>query len=123
LGFSGAKVIAIQGIAQAQLDQKLPDRIRTDSMSNEEIIEALIPLRGVGKWTVEMLLIFTLGRLDVMPVDDFGVKTGLMQLLSLKTMPKKTDFASLTDGWSPYRSIGAWYLWRIADATKLSHRR
>ena len=114
-GFSGAKVLAIQGIAQAAAEGLLPNRQQAEAMSDAQLIEALLPLRGVGRWTIEMLLIFTLGRLDVMPVDDFGVKTGLKNLLGLREMPKKLDFANATDNWKPFRSIGAWYLWRLAD--------
>lgn len=119
MGFSSSKAVAIQGIAAAAVAGEIPSRADTANMSNDELVERLLPLRGVGRWTVEMLLIFTLGRLDVMPVDDFGVKSGLQQLFGLETMPKKDHFAELTDHWKPYRSLGAWYLWRKADAAKL----
>jgi DNA-3-methyladenine glycosylase II len=118
MGFSSAKAVAIQGIAAAAVAGEIPTRVMAASMSDSELIERLLPLRGVGRWTVEMLLIFTLGRLDVMPIDDFGVKSGLQQLFNLETMPKKDVFADLTDHWKPYRSLGAWYLWRKADAGK-----
>ncbi len=118
MGFSSAKAIAIQGIASAAVAGQIPSRIVAASLTDEEIIERLLPLRGVGRWTVEMLLIFTLGRLDVMPTDDFGVKSGLQQLYGLESMPKKAVFAELTDDWKPFRSLGAWYLWRKADAGK-----
>ncbi len=117
-GFSLAKTEAIRGIAKAIAAGKVPDRVNANAMTDEELIEALTELRGIGKWTVEMLLIFTMGRLDVMPVDDFGVRAGLMHLYELPEMPKKTEFAKWTDAWQPYRSIGAWYLWRLADARK-----
>ncbi len=118
MGFSSAKAVAIQGLASAAVAGQIPDRIVAATLSDNELIERLLPLRGVGRWTVEMLLIFTLGRLDVMPVDDFGVKSGLQQLFGLAVMPKKTVFAELTDHWKPFRSLGAWYLWRKADAGK-----
>jgi len=118
MGFSNAKAVAIQGIAAAAATREIPDRALAATMTDEELMERLLPLRGVGRWTVEMLLIFTLGRLDVMPVDDFGVKCGLQQLFGLAAIPKKTEFADLTDAWRPYRSLGAWYLWRKADAGK-----
>lgn len=117
-GFSEAKAVAIRGIAASMLDGTLPTRSAASTMSDYELIESLSQLRGIGKWTVEMMLIFTLGRLDVMPMDDFGVKSGLMHLYSLPAMPRKTEFAQLTDAWQPYRSIGAWYLWRLADSKK-----
>ncbi len=115
LGFSMSKVVAIQGIAQAAIDGEIPERSLAEQMSDEELIERLIGLRGVGRWTVEMLLIFTLGRLDVMPVDDFGVKSGLAKLYRLPTLPRKNEFAELTRHWAPYRSVAAWYLWRLAE--------
>ena len=118
MGFSGAKVTSIQGIAAAAVAGEIPTRAEAGLLSDDELVERLLPLRGVGRWTVEMLLIFTLGRLDVMPVDDFGVKSGLQQLFQLSAMPKKAEFALLTDSWRPYRSLGAWYLWRKADAGK-----
>lgn len=78
----------------------------------------LTPIYGVGRWTVEMLLIFTLGRLDVMPIDDFGVQCGLRAAYKLPRKPTRADFERLTECWRPYRSIGAWYLWRVADRLK-----
>lgn len=120
LGFSAAKVVTIQGIARGVLDGLVPDRDEASALSDEELIERLTKLRGIGKWTVEMLLIFTLGRLDVMPVDDYGVKAGLQALHKLEAFPKKQDFARLTQKWQPYRSIGAWYLWRVADGLKVA---
>jgi DNA-3-methyladenine glycosylase II len=117
-GFSLAKTEAIRGIAKAAYEERIPSRDQANSRPNAELIEILTSLRGVGKWTVEMLLIFSLGRLDVMPVDDYGVRAGLMHLYALDSMPKKSEFAARTDAWGPYRSIGAWYLWRLADEAK-----
>jgi DNA-3-methyladenine glycosylase II len=119
MGFSTAKTVAIQGIARAAQRGEIPPRAEAESLADDEIIARLTSLKGVGRWTVEMLLIFTLGRLDTMPVDDFGVQSGLMHLLDLPTMPKKADFALHTDAWKPYRSIAAWYLWRKAEAVRL----
>ena len=117
-GFSSAKVVAIQGIAAAAARGELPNRAEAFALTDAELVERLLPLRGVGKWTVEMLLIFTLGRLDVMPVDDFGIRSGLQHLLDLSSHPKRSEFAGLTDHWAPYRTVGSWYLWRLADARK-----
>jgi DNA-3-methyladenine glycosylase II len=117
-GFSAAKVTAIQGIAAAAMRGEVPEREQAAALSDQELMECLLPLRGVGRWTVEMLLIFTLGRLDVMPVDDFGVKSGLQHLYQLPALPKKREFEELTSHWGPYRSVAAWYLWRLADAKK-----
>jgi len=118
LGFSLAKVSTIQGIARGALDGVVPTREEATKLSDQELIERLTELRGIGQWTVEMLLIFTLGRLDIMPVDDYGIKAGLQALHKLDAFPKKQDFARLTAKWQPYRSIGAWYLWRVADGLK-----
>ncbi|MGD9644249.1 MAG: DNA-3-methyladenine glycosylase [Pirellulales bacterium] len=120
MGFSAAKVTAIQGIAAAAAAGEIPDRDAAHELTNEELIAQLTQLRGVGKWTVEMLLIFTLGRLDVMPVDDFGVQHGYKVLMSLAEMPKKPHLLEQSEPWRPYRSVAAWYLWRRADAAKLS---
>ncbi|GMV83559.1 MAG: hypothetical protein AMXMBFR7_47430 [Planctomycetota bacterium] len=118
MGFSAAKAAAIQGIAAATIQGQVPDRAEAERLSDAELIQRLVALKGVGVWTVEMLLIFTLGRLDVMPADDFGVKTGLKLLLELPDLPKKPAFAEHTAAWSPHRSVAAWYLWRRADAAK-----
>ncbi|WP_153557888.1 DNA-3-methyladenine glycosylase family protein [Roseimaritima sediminicola] len=118
VGFSATKAAAVGGIARAAARGELPTREQAAEMSDEALIEQLIRLRGVGRWTVEMLLIFTLGRMDVMPVDDFGVKSGLAALHDLPKLPARRQFAELTDHWQPYRSLGAWYLWRLADTRK-----
>ncbi len=117
-GFSMAKTEAIIGIAKAANTGDVPSREIANSMTDESLVETLTELRGIGKWSVEMLLIFTMGRLDVMPVDDFGVRAGLMHLYELPETPNKAEFAKWTDSWRPYRSVGAWYLWRLADARK-----
>jgi DNA-3-methyladenine glycosylase II len=120
MGFSGSKVVAIQGIAAAALSGQIPERDEAHALSDDELIARLTALKGVGRWTVEMLLIFTLGRLDVMPADDFGVRQGFKVLMSLDEMPHKRDLLEQTSSWQPYRSIAAWYLWRRADAAKLT---
>jgi DNA-3-methyladenine glycosylase II len=117
-GFSLSKAEAIRGIAKGAMLGQVPTREQADSLSDDELVLRITELRGIGKWTVEMLLIFTMGRLDVMPVDDYGVRAGMMQMYGLESMPKKDVFANLTDRWGPYRSIGAWYLWRYADEQK-----
>lgn len=117
-GFSLPKTEAIRGIARESSEGLVPRREVANGMSDEQLIESLTQLRGIGKWSVEMLLIFTMGRLDVMPVDDFGVRAGLKHLYGLTEMPKKSEFAEWTDAWRPFRSVGAWYLWRLADSRK-----
>lgn len=117
-GFSQAKVNAIRDIAEHAAVGKIPTRAKCAKMTDEEIIAACVPVRGVGRWTVEMLLIFTLGRLDVWPVDDFGIAEGYRHLYGLKERPKAKELKALGDKWAPYRSVAAWYLWRAAGMAK-----
>ncbi len=90
-----------------------PDELH--QLTNEEIIDRLIPIKGVGRWTVEMLLMFTFGRMDVLPVDDMGVQEGFKRLFNLDHRPKKKEMEALAESWSPYRSVGSWYMWRLCD--------
>jgi DNA-3-methyladenine glycosylase II len=119
-GLSGSKVAAIRDIAEKAVDGLVPSRARAARMSDEQLIEHLVQLRGVGRWTVEMLLIFTLGRCDVLPVDDFGVREGWRVATGAETQVKPKDLAAIGETWAPWRSIAAWYLWRAADAAKAS---
>jgi len=114
-GFSGAKIAAMRAICAATLDGTVPTRRGSARVSDEALIERLISIRGVGRWTVEMLLIFTLGRPDVLPVDDFGVRDGYRVLYALDVAPKPKALAEIGLAWAPYRSIAAWYLWRASD--------
>ncbi len=113
-GFSRAKVRAIKDIARHALAGTVPTRRGAARLSDEELIERLLPIRGVGRWTVEMLLIFTLGRPDVLPVDDFGVREGYRRACDKRIRPTPKALRRLGDRWKPYRSMAAWYLWRAA---------
>ena len=117
-GFSGAKIAAMRAICAAALDGTVPTRRGSARLSDEALIERLTTIRGVGRWTVEMLLIFTLGRPDVLPVDDFGVRDGYRVLYGLDEAPKPKALAEIGQAWSPHRSIAAWYLWRASDEGK-----
>jgi len=117
-GFSGSKVLAIQDIAAKTLCGVVPDLEEAGAVENAALIERLVTLRGVGRWTVEMLLIFTLGRSDVLPVDDFGVREGWRLLNEDEVQIKSQDLAVIGEAWRPWRSIAAWYLWRAADEGK-----
>jgi DNA-3-methyladenine glycosylase II len=117
-GFSGSKIAAMRAICAAALDGTVPTRRGSARLSDEALIERLTSIRGVGRWTVEMLLIFTLGRPDVLPVDDFGVRDGYRALYGLEAPPKPKALAEIGVTWSPYRSIAAWYLWRASDEAK-----
>jgi DNA-3-methyladenine glycosylase II len=118
VGFSNAKVLAIKDIAKKVASGDVPTIAQTHKMSDIEIINTLIPLRGVGRWTAEMILISTLGRMDVLPVDDFGIREGFRIMHGKNTQPKPKDLAKFGERWAPYRTIVSWYLWRIADIHK-----
>jgi DNA-3-methyladenine glycosylase II len=117
-GFSGSKVAAIRDIAEKSAAGLVPTRKAAARLDDAALIERLVQLRGVGRWTVEMLLIFTLGRPDVLPVDDFGVREGYRLAAGLEAQPKPKDLATIGEAWGPWRSVAAWYLWRAADAAK-----
>jgi DNA-3-methyladenine glycosylase II len=117
-GFSGAKIAAMRAICAAALGGTVPTRRGSARLSDEALIERLTTIRGVGRWTVEMLLIFTLGRPDVLPADDFGVRDGYRVLYGLDEAPKPKALAEIGQAWSPHRSIAAWYLWRASDEGK-----
>ena len=117
-GFSGSKIAAMRAICAAALDGTVPTRRASARLTDEELIERLSSIRGVGRWTVEMLLIFTLGRPDVLPVDDFGVREGYRLLRGLDVQPRPKALAEIGQAWAPFRSIAAWYLWRASDEGK-----
>lgn len=112
-GLSSAKTTSIQGLAQARLDGRIPDQQAALAMSDQELIQSLSQLRGIGRWTVEMMLIYTLERQDILPADDWGVRDGYRRLKNLETAPSAKILRDLGQAWSPYRSIAAWYLWRV----------
>jgi len=84
-------------------------------MSEDAIVQALVPIRGIGRWTVEMMLMFRLGRPDVLPTDDLGIRKGAQRVDGLEEMPKPLALAERGECWGPYRSYASFYLWRIAD--------
>ena len=112
-GFSAAKLATIQGIARAALDGVVPARAQALDMTDEALIERLVALRGVGRWTVEMLLIYALERSDVLPADDFGVREGYRRLKRLASAPARKQMSEIGRAWSPHRTVAAWYLWRL----------
>jgi DNA-3-methyladenine glycosylase II len=117
-GFSFAKIRAIRDIAEKALDGTIPSSRQIDKLSDDEIIERLTAARGVGRWTVEMLLIFQLGRENVLPVDDFGVRNGFRLAYKKREMPKPKALLKFGERWRPHATTAAWYLWRAADSTK-----
>jgi DNA-3-methyladenine glycosylase II len=117
-GLSAAKVATIRAISEAALAGVVPTRRAAARLSDAKLIERLTSVRGIGRWTVEMLLIVTLGRPDVLPVDDFGVREGYRLLHGLDAQPKPRALAELGALWAPHRSTAAWYLWRRAAEAK-----
>jgi DNA-3-methyladenine glycosylase II len=117
-GFSFAKIKAIRDIAEKTLSGVVPTSRQIVKLSDDEIIARLTEVRGVGRWTVEMLLIFQLGREDVLPADDFGVRTGFRIAYKKREMPKPKDLLKFGERWRPHATTAAWYLWRAADAAR-----
>ena len=117
-GFSNAKVAALRDLAAKSLDGIVPPSRLIVKLDDAEIIERLTAVRGVGQWTVEMLLIFQLGRTDVLPVDDFGVRNGFRHAYRKAEMPKPKELLAFGERWRPHRTTAAWYLWQVANAAR-----
>ena len=114
-GFSFAKVAALRDLADKTLAAVVPEQPCCLALGDEEIITRLTQVRGIGRWTVEMMLMFRLGRPDVLPVDDFGVRSGFRAAYGLRTLPRPQALAAWGERWRPYRSTAAWYLWRALE--------
>ncbi len=114
-GLSRPKASYVLGIAQKAVDGHIPTLDECERMTDAEIVERLTSIKGVGRWTAEMLLIFNLGRADVLPVDDLGVRKGFQFAYSKRKLPEPEQLARYGLRWSPYRTAAAWYLWRAAD--------
>jgi DNA-3-methyladenine glycosylase II len=117
-GFSRAKAVSLHDIAARALDGTIPPRRALARLPDEAIIERLTAVRGVGRWTVEMFLIFTLARPDVLPVDDYGIRNGFRLAYGVAELPRPRELAGFGERWAPFRSTAAWYLWRAADLGK-----
>jgi DNA-3-methyladenine glycosylase II len=118
VGFSRAKVAALRDLAAKTLDGTVPLARVIRRLEDDVIVERLTQVRGVGRWTVEMLLIFHLGRPDVLPVDDFGVRAGFRVAYGLTDLPKPKELLLHGERWRPYRTTAAWYLWRAVERAK-----
>ncbi len=116
VGLSRAKVAALRDLAAKTESGVVPTRARLLRMENSEIIERLTAIRGIGPWTVEMMLIFRLGRPDVLPVTDYGVRKGFMKAFRKRKLPNAAELTRRGERWRPYRSVAAWYLWRACEA-------
>ncbi len=113
-GVSRSKIIYLKDLAQKVLNG-LPALTELEAMDDETIIQTLTQVKGVGRWTVQMLLIFRLHRWDVLPVDDLGIRAGIRRVYSLAELPDKKTVERMGQPWKPYRTIAAWYLWRSLD--------
>ena len=117
-GFSWAKILAIRDLAAKTLSGIVPTSRQIVKLSDDEIVERLTEVRGVGRWTVEMLLIFQLGRPDVLPADDFGVRNGFRHAYKKRDLPTPKEVLAHGRRWRPHGTTAAWYLWLVADAAK-----
>ncbi len=114
-GLSGAKAAAMHDLAQKTLDGVVPTLEAAHSLTDEELVERLVSVRGIGAWTVEMFLIFRLGRPDVLPIHDYGVQKGFALTYNRPFIPKPRELAEFGERWRPYRSIASWYMWRAIE--------
>lgn len=114
-GLSEAKSLAIKDLANKCLDGTVPGFDELMTLSDDEAVSRIVKVRGIGRWTVEMMLMFRMGRLDVFPVDDFGVRKGFMLLRKLKEPITAKALMPHGETWKPYRTVASWYLWRVAD--------
>jgi DNA-3-methyladenine glycosylase II len=121
-GLSGSKVAALKDLAAKTIDGTVPTARALAKMTDEEIIERLVSVRGIGRWTVEMLLLFDLGRPDVWPAADYGVQKGLAKTFGRRKLPTPKQMIKLGKKFQPYRSVAAWYFWRALDKPEVANR-
>lgn len=114
-GLSQNKLLALRDLAAKCLDGTVPNKRALAGMADEEIIERISEVRGIGRWTVEMMLIFRLGRPNVLPVDDYGVRKGIQRLYKLRELPNKAAMRRRARKWEPWCSVASWYMWRCAE--------
>jgi len=114
-GLSRQKLLALRDLARRTVDGELPTLDEAHALDNEAVIKRLTQVRGIGRWSVEMLLMFRLGRPDVLPVDDYGVRKGFAHALGLPDLPTPKELAAYGARWAPYRTVASWYLWRAAE--------
>ena len=114
-GVSGNKTLALRDLAARSLRKEIPTLRQMATMADEDIVAALTPVRGIGRWTVEMLLIFRLGRPDVLPIDDLGIRKGAQLVDAGEAMPTPKGLFARGERWGPYRTLASLYLWRFCD--------
>lgn len=122
-GLSRGKVLAVKDLAAKTLDGTVPTLARLKKMDDAEIVERLVAVRGIGVWSAEMLLIFRLGRPDVLPTSDLGVRKGFMVTYAMAELPHPKHLLDHGERWRPFRSVASWYLWRAADQAKAAPAR
>ena len=121
-GLSRSKVTALKDLAAKTIDGTVPTARALAKMTDEEIIERLVSVRGIGRWTAEMLLLFDLGRPDVWPAADYGVQKGLAKTFGKRKLPTPKQMIKLGKKFQPYRSVAAWYFWRALDKPEVANR-
>ena len=117
-GFSLAKIAALKDLAKKTLAGVVPERAILGKIDDDKIVERITQVRGIGRWTVEMMLMFQLGRPDVLPADDFGVRNGFRLAYGLRKMPPPRALLAFGERWRPHRSAAAWYLWRAVELSR-----
>jgi 3-methyladenine DNA glycosylase/8-oxoguanine DNA glycosylase len=122
-GLSHAKIAAVRDLAQKTIDGIVPTLDEAAKMSDQELVDRLIGVRGIGVWTVEMFLIFRFGRPDVLPIHDYGVQKGFALTYRRKAIPKPRELAAFGERWRPYRTVASWYLWRAVELAGPAARR
>ena len=115
-GVSGNKTLALRDLALRESRGEIPELRRMSTMAEADIVAALVPIRGIGRWTVEMMLMFRLGRPDVLPIDDLGIRKGAQVVDKGDAMPTPKELSARGERWGPYRTYASLYLWRIADS-------
>ncbi len=118
-GLSRSKLLSLRDLAGKTVSGEIPTLAEIHLMEDETIIERLTSVRGIGRWTVEMLLIFRLGRPDVLPADDYGIRKGFARAYAQGDLPGRKDVETYGVRWKPYRTVASWYLWRLAEQAPL----
>ena len=122
-GLSAAKIAAARDLAQKTIDGTVPTMEDAQKMSDRELVDRLISVRGIGAWTVEMFLIFRLGRPDVLPIHDYAVQKGFALTYRKRRIPKPKELARFGERWRPWRTVASWYMWRAVDVAGKDGRR
>jgi len=122
-GLSGAKILAMKDLARKTAEGVVPSLKEAQLLSDEELVKRLITIRGIGAWTVEMFLIFHLGRPDVLPIHDLGVQKGWCVTYGKKKMPKPKELLAFGERWRPYRTVASWYMWRASEKQPRSQKK